>query len=632
MMKKISAILVSGAIAVLFWYLSGAVFVLKGSNDDISKLQCVSYAPFSKDESPLSSEAFIVSKERVKEDLALLSKYTDCIRTYSAVGLEDVPSIAREYGMKMLMGAWVSSDRILTQKELNTVIKLARENQDIVKAVIVGNEVLLRGDTTEEKLLGYIKYVKDALPNTKVTYADVWEFWLRHPKIREATDFVTIHILPYWEDEPMNIQRAIKHLANIRMEVESILKDKNILIGETGWPSEGRAREDAHPSKINQALFLREFVKLAEQKQWNYNIIEAFDQPWKRANEGAVGGFWGMFDKDRVDKNIFDKEVSNFPNYNILTFGSIILILAFSTILKNAKVSTKKLLIFTIVNLIFALLFTLQMEQYSVTTISNKELLWAVFVSVIHLFIYYHLLYFIAKEKQSELLGKNGLSTLFYLSFLSLLIANTALAFDGRYRNFEIYIFAISAISFLWFFSAKELHVKSDKFEKASFLIITLSSIAVFINETYLNIFSNIWILISLGFAFILYKTSKKVSFLELKEFILYTLLSLVIFSIIKYLVLRNATLVSECGSDPKMLLCTIKEQLGVMIHFNFFGIAALLGTLAALALNRQLISHVSLFLSMGALIMSNSSVGSFVFIASVYLVLKKSEKKAAQN
>ncbi|DAB27922.1 MAG: glycosyl hydrolase [Sulfurimonas sp. RIFOXYD12_FULL_33_39] len=629
-MKKISAVLASVAIAVLFWYLAGAVFVLKGSNDDISKLQCVSYAPFSKDESPLSSQNFVASKERVREDLALLSKYTNCIRTYSTIGLEELPNIAREFNMKMLMGAWVSSDRVLTQKELNTLIKLARENQDIVKAVIVGNEVLLRGDTTEAKLLEYIKYVKAALPNTQVTYADVWEFWLKHPKIRETTDFVTIHILPYWEDEPMNIQRAIKHLANIRVEVERILGDKNILIGETGWPSEGRAREDAHPSKINQAIYLREFVKLAQEKKWNYNIIEAFDQPWKRINEGAVGGFWGIFDKNRVDKNVFNKDVSNFPNYNLLALSSILLIFAFSFILKGVKIETKKLSVFSALNLIYAVLFTLQIEQYSVTTISYKELIWAIFVLVVHLLIYYYMLYFIAKEKQSELLGKNGLRTLFYLSFLSLLIANTALAFDGRYRNFEVYIFAISAISFLYFYSAKALHVNSEKFEKASFLIIILSSIAIFINETYLNIFSNIWILISLGFAFILYKESKQVSFLELKNFIFYTLLSIVIFSLIKYAILRNANLISECGSDSKMLLCTIREQLGAMIHFNFFGIAALLSTITALILNRQLVSHIALFLSMGALIMLNSYVGSFVFIASVYLVLKESNKKAA--
>src|SRR3970282_1423440 len=121
---------------------------------------------------------------------------------------------------------------------------------------------------------------------------------------------------------PMNIESAIKHLEGVRENVEAILKDKNILIGETGWPSEGRMREDALPSKINQAIFIREFVKLAEQKRWSYNVIEACDQPWKRASEGAVGGAWGLFDKDRNDKKVFQGDVSNFPNYKLLALGS----------------------------------------------------------------------------------------------------------------------------------------------------------------------------------------------------------------------------------------------------------------------------------------------------------------------
>ena len=316
MTKKLLLTLSSVIAAVLFWYYFGAVSILKDDSSSFSKLQCVSYAPFAKDESPfLFDNGLVISSNRVREDLKLLSKYTDCIRTYSTVGLEMIPAIARENNLKMLMGAWVSKDKVQTKQELDTLIKLASENQDIVKAVIVGNEVLLRGDTSDVQLLEYLKQVKAALPNIKVTYADVWEFWLKHPAIKESTDFVTIHILPYWEDEPMGIKRAINHLADVRGEVESILKDKNILIGETGWPSEGRMREDAHPSKINQALFVREFVQLAVKNNWDYNIIEAFDQPWKRVSEGAVGGFWGLFDKDRNDKNVFAGDVSNFPNY-----------------------------------------------------------------------------------------------------------------------------------------------------------------------------------------------------------------------------------------------------------------------------------------------------------------------------
>jgi len=266
--KKIAAVFTSIVAVVLFWYLAGEVFILKDSKNSFDKLECVSYAPFGKDDSPFSlAKGMAVSEELVRNDLKLLSKYTTCIRTYSTIGLEIVPKIARENGLEMYMGAWVSSDKAMTQKEVTTLIKLAKENQDIVKGVIVGNEVLLRGDATEAVLSGYIKQVKEALPNTEVTYADVWEYWVKHPQIKDITDFVTIHILPYWEDDPMNIDQSIGHLADVRGEVAALLPNKKILIGETGWPSEGRAREDAIPSKINQALFVREFVALA-QKNW----------------------------------------------------------------------------------------------------------------------------------------------------------------------------------------------------------------------------------------------------------------------------------------------------------------------------------------------------------------------------
>ena len=204
MTKKLLLTLSSMAVAVLFWFYFGAVSILKDDSSSFSKLQCVSYAPFGKDQSPfLFDKGLVISPEQVRKDLQLLSKYTQCIRTYSTVGLEMIPEIARENNLKMLMGAWVSKDTKQTKEELDTLIKLASENQDIVKAVIIGNEVLLRGDTSDVLLLEYINKVKTALPNTKVTYADVWEFWLKHPKIKDATDFVTIHILPYWEDEPM---------------------------------------------------------------------------------------------------------------------------------------------------------------------------------------------------------------------------------------------------------------------------------------------------------------------------------------------------------------------------------------------------------------------------------------------
>lgn len=639
MIQKLSAILTGVTVVALFWYLLGEVYTLKNSKDSVTELQCVSYAPFSKDQSPfLFDSGMVISEDRIREDLALLSNYTNCIRTYSTVGMEAIPKIVRENGMKMYMGAWVSSDKNSTALEIETLIKLATEYKDVVKAVIVGNEVLLRNDTTDKVLTGYIEEVKHALPNTLVTYADVWEFWLKYPAVREATDFVTIHILPYWENDPMNIDSAIKHLEKVREDVEAILKDKNILIGETGWPSEGRMREDALPSKINQAIFIRKFIKLAEQKKWNYNVIEAFDQPWKRVNEGAVGGFWGLFDKERTDKKVFNGDVSNFPNYKLLGFGSLLLFFAFSLLLIGANIQTKNIFVFSTVNALFAILFMLQMEQYSVTVRTNMELLWAVMVSIVHLYIYFLSLFFISKGRKpaivnfDEILKKNiynhdsSLMILFYLSFIFILISNLALAFDGRYRNFEIYIFCISISSFLWLYWKRFDTLNFGKFEKVSFLILLFTSAAIFINETYINIFSDIWVMISLGYTAILYIGTKKVPYRELKKVALSMIVFFAVFAFVRYGILLNSSLLAECNAFEDTFICKVRHALGATIYLNGFGISALLSALVASLVNRTPISLFALFLSIGALIMFNTLLGSIGFVLSVFLLTKSNQ------
>ena len=623
MAKKTLLTLSSVIVAVLFWYYFGAVSILKDNSSSFSKLQCVSYAPFAKDESPfLFDSGLVISSEKVREDLKLLSKYTDCIRTYSTVGLEMIPAIARENNLKMLMGAWVSKDKVQTKQELDTLIKLASENQDIVKAVIVGNEVLLRGDTSDVQLLEYLKQVKAALPNIKVTYADVWEFWLKHPAIKESTDFVTIHILPYWEDEPMGIKRAINHLADVRGEVESILKDKNILIGETGWPSEGRMREDAHPSKINQALFVREFVQLAVKNNWDYNIIEAFDQPWKRVSEGAVGGFWGLFDKDRNDKNVFAGDVSNFPNYKYLAFGTLALILLFSFLLKNKEISTKRLIAFSSVNTIFAILFVLQIEQYNLTTRTFFEEIWALLILAVHIAIYYFFLLNIVKNKENDSIP----ISLFYSSAILMLITNIGLAFDGRYKNFEIYVFMISAISFLWAYRNKISELNFGKFEKVLSLLVIISSAYTIYNETIVNIFSNVWIIITLVFAYILNRGSKNISFCQIRELAIYIGIFFAAFLALKYGFVDNKAIATQCNLYAGTLTCKVKDFIGAFLYFGYLGITAFVVALIALVLNKRTTTIIALAVSSCAIVLSNPFLGSIGFIICIYLLTNKKD------
>ncbi len=266
------------------------------------RFDCVSYAPFRLDgESPFDPLAR-VTPERIEADLRVLSQRTKCVRTYSVdQGLDAVPSVARRLGMQVMLGAWIGRNRANNERELARTVALAREYPDVVKAVIVGNEVLLRRELPEADLVKYIERVRSEVP-MPVTYADVWEFWLKHKTVAPAVSFVTIHLLPYWEDEPVGIDAAIEHVVAVYRQMQAALPGREIMIGETGWPSAGRARRDAVPGRVQQAHFIRQFTRVAQAQRIPYNLIEGFDQPWKRRQEGAMGGNWGLHDSQSQAK------------------------------------------------------------------------------------------------------------------------------------------------------------------------------------------------------------------------------------------------------------------------------------------------------------------------------------------
>ncbi|HEY8586357.1 MAG TPA: glycoside hydrolase family 17 [Rhodanobacter sp.] len=261
-----------------------------------TRIACVSYAPFRLvGESPLDARAQ-VSPQRIEEDLSALSRRFDCVRTYSqGQGLSAVPAIAERHGMKVLLGIWLGGDPQANAQQIRLGIATANQYRQVVRGLIVGNEVLLRGDLSSARLAGYLDEVRAAV-SVPVSYADVWEFWLRHPELARSVDYLTIHILPYWEDRPVSPERAVEHVAATYATVQKAFPGRHVMIGETGWPSAGRPRQAATASVVNEARYLREFLIYAASANMPYNVIEAFDQPWKRAQEGTVGGYWGIFD------------------------------------------------------------------------------------------------------------------------------------------------------------------------------------------------------------------------------------------------------------------------------------------------------------------------------------------------
>src|SRR5580700_1036348 len=307
--------LAAAAIVAAWGWLGAAVEMPASPLGPGEKIQCVSYAPFRGNQDPFGPDVPIDPRQ-IEEDLVHLKPLTDCIRTYSVDhGLDQIPEIAARHGMKVMLGLWLSSLPDLSRHQTETAIALARRFPDVIQSVVVGNEVLLRGEMSAPDLVKTIRAVK-AQVTMPVTYADVWEFWLRYPEVAGAVDFITIHILPYWEDFPIPVEDAAAHVGAIRDQVAAAFPGRDILIGEFGWPSAGRMREGALPSRANEARIVQEVLAQAKRDNYRVNVIEAFDQPWKRQLEGTVGGHWGLYDAyDRQAKFSLGAAVSNHPHW-----------------------------------------------------------------------------------------------------------------------------------------------------------------------------------------------------------------------------------------------------------------------------------------------------------------------------
>jgi glucan 1,3-beta-glucosidase len=312
-------------IVAAWWWLGRPVAMPVAPLAPGEKLHCISYVPFRGDQTPLDLSTRIPAWQ-IEQDLARLAPLTDCVRTYAVhLGLDQIVPLAQRHGLKVLLGIWLGPDPVFDQNQVEVAIDLANRYPEVVQAIVVGNEVLLRGELSAEGLGNIIRKVKAAV-KVPVTYADVWEFWLRNRELASAVDFVTVHILPYWEDFPIPASAAADHVASIEHLVAEAFPGKDILVGEFGWPSFGRMRDGALPSPVNQASTMQGVLARAKQDGFRVNLIEAFDQPWKRALEGTVGGHWGLlFGGTREPKFAWGQPVSNHPNWIWQALGGVLL-------------------------------------------------------------------------------------------------------------------------------------------------------------------------------------------------------------------------------------------------------------------------------------------------------------------
>ncbi|MEO8418968.1 MAG: glycosyltransferase [Methylophilaceae bacterium] len=254
------------------------------------------YSGFQLNQSPLDKE-YPNTAELVK-DLRLLLPYSNRIRTYSSLENPEVVALASNLGMRVTAGAWLGADSIANAREI-AALKAKVQQYPHIERTIVGNEVLLRGDLTVEELIRYLDDVRNSV-HVPVSTAEPWHVWLKNPELVKHVDYIAVHLLPYHEGVP--VDQAVDYALDRYKELINTFPRKRVVITEVGWPSRGPAIGGAVASQVNQARFVREFLAKTAYHNYDYYLMEAFDQPWKVNVEGWAGAYWGMFDAERQQK------------------------------------------------------------------------------------------------------------------------------------------------------------------------------------------------------------------------------------------------------------------------------------------------------------------------------------------
>jgi exo-beta-1,3-glucanase (GH17 family) len=419
-----------------------------GADVPAGKLNSLSFAPFREGQGPMLE--IFPTPEQIEEDLKLMSQKTYNIRTYaSSEGSTPViPELAGKHGLTMIQGAWLNALPDKNKIEIAEVIRSANAHPDVVKRVIVGNEVLLRGELPAEKLIQYIREVKRAVKQP-VSYADVWSMYMKYPQLIKEVDFITIHILPYWEDRPISVEEAPEHIKrivqNVRQEANTIAPNKPILIGESGWPAAGRQRGWAVPGVVNEAKFIRAFIKVAKDNGFDYNIVEAFNQSWKSKLEGVVGANWGLYSVDRQEVFPLTGKVYENPQWSKGLVASIVIFLIVTLRYWKSiqNLSAVRLLIFLAFLQLLSVLLVSQMETLWYTSYDNIQRLQTLVIVCFNMVLGGLLIrraYTLSSNDQASAKLSNSLTVLYLLCGLFAIYQTYQMALNGRYLSFSTVI------------------------------------------------------------------------------------------------------------------------------------------------------------------------------------------------
>jgi exo-beta-1,3-glucanase (GH17 family)/cellulose synthase/poly-beta-1,6-N-acetylglucosamine synthase-like glycosyltransferase len=268
------------------------------------KIAGFSFSPFNRHDDPARNE--YPSDDKIESDLLLIKQYTNRIRTYSSAQFPNLPSLAQKHRIEITAGIWLTADEPQNEREMNAIQTTSASR------LVVGNETVLKRVLTVSQLTTYLDQAKSrtGLP---ISTAEPWNVWMANPELVDHVDFITIHLLPYWEG--IDVKNAVGHALYQYDAVSKRFPNKQVVIGEVGWPSNGAPIGSAQASPANQAIFVRDFLKEAQGRKLDYFLMEVTDQPWKVTEEGHAGAHWGFFDAYRQPKFALSGDIAQDPQW-----------------------------------------------------------------------------------------------------------------------------------------------------------------------------------------------------------------------------------------------------------------------------------------------------------------------------
>lgn len=262
-----------------------------------ARIHGISFSPYVEGQGPGTQ----ISAAQIRKRLAFIQPYVHWVRSFSCKeGNELIPGIAKENGLQTMVGVWLDDDREQNEVEIANAIKVANAGHADILAV--GNEVLLRGDLSEDELLDYIRRVKDAVSNVPVGYVDAYFEFVDHPRVTAACDLLLANCYPFWEGCPA--EHALLYMKEMYRRVVNVANGKRVIISETGWPNVGTPTKGSVPSFENAIKYFIDTYQWAAQDGIEIFYFSSFDETWKVDAEGDVGAYWGLWDKDGKPKYV----------------------------------------------------------------------------------------------------------------------------------------------------------------------------------------------------------------------------------------------------------------------------------------------------------------------------------------